>query len=268
MQLLFQSLGLLPYSWRWPFILVGALALALAIGGTWARVRIWGLGKAESWDLPGRPSMGRLLWLSLTKLFSADCLFARRVFARSRWRGWMVVGFVWGSLALLLAVVLSAVYFAVGRAFPTGLDAWISPVLDVAGLILLVGLLAALVRRYVLPPQRWISVSSDGVMLALFVISVASGLLLEGIRLAGSEWQAVARWPVGALLAQGLDWLRWTPATSGRVYLAMYLAHAGSGLALVAYLPFSKMVHVLASQITTFAAKRSPSAAALQVDSQ
>jgi nitrate reductase gamma subunit len=205
--------------------------------------------------------MGRLLWLSVTKLFSPDCLFARRVFARSRWRGWMVVAFVWGSLALVLAVLLSAAFFVAQRAVPAVMDFWASPVLDVAGLMLVLGLLAALVRRYLLPPERWISVSGDGVVLAILAISVASGLLLEGLRLAGTGWQAGLRWPVGTAVAQGLDWTQWPRQVWDRLYPAMYLIHAGSGIGLVAYLPFSKLIHVFASQITTFAAGRASSQA-------
>ena len=261
MQSLFQSLGIAPPLWRVPLILAGGIALALAVGGTWARIRLWGLGRRDRSDPLVPASMRRLLWLSLAKLFSPDCLFARRVFARSRWRGWMVVAFIWGSLAFVTAVLLSAAYFVAKRAMPAWVDSWASTVLDVAGLVLFLGLLAALVRRYLLPPERWISVSGDGVLLVLFTVSVASGLLLEGLRLVGSGWQAGLRWPVGAALAQGLDWTQWPSQVWDRLYPAMYLIHAGSGFGLVAYLPFSKLVHVFASQITTFAAGRASSRA-------
>src|SRR3972149_6461458 len=259
MQSLFQSLGVTPPLLRVPLIIVGGIALAFAVGGTWSRIRLWGSGRRERIDRLGPLGMGRLLWLSLTKFFSADCLFARRVFARSRWRGWMVVAFVWASLALGIAVLLSAAYFLAKRAMPALLDSWASPVLYIAGLVLLLGLLAALVRRYLLPPERWVSVSGDGFLLTLFTVSVASGLLLEGLRLVGSGWQAGLRWPVGAALAQGLDWTQWPSQIWDRLYPAMYLIHAGSGFGLVAYLPFSKLVHVFASQITTFAAGRASS---------
>ena len=261
MQSLFQSLGVIPPPLRVPFIIVGGIALALAVGGTLGRIRLWGSGRRDRSDALGPAGIGRLLWLSFTKLFSPDCLFARRVFARSRWRGWMVVAFVWGSLALVAAVILSAAYFVAKRAMPAVLDSWASPVLDVAGFVLLLGLLAALVRRYLLPPERWISVSGDAVLLAIFAISIASGLLLEGLRLTGSGWQAGLRWPVGTAVAQGLEWTHWPRQVWDRLYPAMYLIHAGSGFGLVAYLPFSKLVHVFASQITTFAAGRASSQA-------
>ena len=256
MQSLFQSFSVIPSPWRVPFYAAGILAVLLALGGTWARVRLWGMGRKDGRGPLADAGLGHLIWLSLTKLFSTDCLFARRVFVRSRWRGWMVIAFVWGSLALAAAVFLSTGFYLLNRAMPAGLDQWASPVLDAAGLILLLGLLAALARRYLFPPQRWISVSADGALLILFTLVVSSGLLLEGLRLAGSGWEAGLRWPVGASLGAALNWLNRQPEFWERLYLATYLAHAGFGFSLVAYLPFSKLFHLFAAQITTFAARR------------
>src|SRR3990172_7730413 len=118
MRSLFQSLGVTPPLLRVPLIIVGGIALAFAIGGTWSRIRLWASGRRDRNDALGPASMGRLLWLSLTKFFSADCLFARRVFARSRWRGWIVLAFLFASLALGIAVLLSAAYFLAKRAMP------------------------------------------------------------------------------------------------------------------------------------------------------
>jgi nitrate reductase gamma subunit len=129
----------------------------------------------------------------------------------------------------------------------------------VAGLLLLLGLLAALGRRYLFPPERWISVSADGVLLILFTLIILSGLLMEGARLVGSEAAALARWPVGA--AVGAAALRIVNSDTGfwaRWYPALYLTHAGAGFALIAYLPFSKLFHLFAAQITTFAAGPHP----------
>jgi len=256
MQNLFQSLGVIPPAWRLPLFLCAALALTMGMVGTWARIRIWGLGRRDRNDVLGPPNTVRLMWLSLARLFSADCLFARRVFAHSRWRGWMVVAFIWSSLVLLAAVLVSGAFFVVRRAIPPALDRLASPLLDFAGLVLLLGLLAALVRRYLIPPERWITVSSDGFMLLIFVVTVLSGLALEAIRLTGSGWEAASRWPVGSVLAQTFYSTRLPPDVWVRLYLAAYLIHAGSGLGLAAYLPFSKLIHLMAAQLTTFAASQ------------
>ena len=64
---------------------------------------------------------------------------------------------------------------------------------------------------------------------------------------------------IGAALAQGLDLTPWPRQVWDRLYPALYLIHAGSGFGLVAYLPFSKLIHVFASQITTFASGKASS---------
>lgn len=255
MQHLFQSFAVIPTPWRGTFYAAGVLAVLLAIVGAWARVRLWGLGRRTRRGPLAGAGIGRLMWLSLTKLFSADCLLALRVSARSRLRGWMVMAFVWGWLAVSGAVLLSAGYALANRAMPPGLDRWASVALDAAGLILLLGLLGALARRYLFPPQRWISVSADGALLFLFGSVILSGLLLEGVRLAGTGWEAAQRWPVGAAFGGALALLALPPEWWPRLYPAAYIAHAGLGLCLVAYLPVSKLFHLFATQITTYAAR-------------
>lgn len=256
MQTLFQSLAVLPTAWRVPFLLA-ALALGLFAGGaTWSRLRLWGLARPSPYGPLGQASFGRMLWLSARQFFSADCLLARRVAARSRWRALMVMAFVWSSLALAGGVLVSLLGFALNQPLPAVVERWAAPVLDVAGLALLAGLLAALLRRYLFPPARWIWVSADGALLVLFILPVLTGFLLEGTRLAGTGWQAAGRWPVGAALGLALAWLPLSTAAWQRVYLGLYLAHAGSALLLLAYLPFSKLFHIFASQVTTFAARQ------------
>jgi len=41
-----------------------------------------------------------------------------------------------------------------------------------------------------------------------------------------------------------------------RAYVWAYVLHGVGGFALIGYLPFSKMFHMLAAQITTFAARQ------------
>lgn len=60
---------------------------------------------------------------------------------------------------------------------------WADPVLDLAGLLLRLGLLAATGRRCLFSPQCWLSVRADGVLPILFRLIVLSGLLMEGARL-------------------------------------------------------------------------------------
>lgn len=253
---LFQSFTIVPVELRPWFYFAGLAVLLLAVGGMWSRIRIWGLGEVEKRGPLAGAGVGRLTWLSLTKLFTTDCLFARRVFERSRWRGLMVMAFVWSSIAFILAVDLSAIFYFAGRAIPGDLVLGANPILDVAGLLLMLGLLAALVRHFFFRPERWISVTADGALLILFTLTVISGMLMEGARLVGSEATVLAQWPVGAMFAVMLRLVNSQVAFWAQWYPAIYLIHAGAGFALVAYLPFSNLFHLFATQITTYAASQ------------
>jgi nitrate reductase gamma subunit len=128
--------------------------------------------------------------------------------------------------------------------------------MDVAGGLLLVGLLMALARRYLFRPAYWVSVRGDGMVLALFALVVVLGFVMKGVRLAGLGVAALAVSPVGGAFGLALGALVGGDAAAlATMYPTLYLLHAGAAFALLAYVPFSRLFHLLAAQITTFAAR-------------
>jgi len=265
MHQLFQSLPLVPPAFRPFFYGLAGLTVAVFLIGTLDRMWLWRQGR----DRPGAPALSvieglteqagawGLLQLSFVKLFSADCLLARRTFARSRVRGVMLVCILWGSLGLLAGVVFStAAYLAPGLLFGYSLRRVLACLMDVAGGLLLVGLPVALARRYFFHPTRWVSVRGDGMVLALFTLVVVSGFVMEGVRLASVGVTALTVWPVGGAFGLALGALAGGNATAlAAMYPTLYLLHAGMAFALLAYVPFSRLFHLFAAQITTFAAR-------------
>jgi len=265
MHQLFQSLPLVPPAFRPFFYGLAGLTVAVFLIGTLDRMWLWRQGR----DRPGAPALSvieglteqagawGLLQLSFVKLFSADCLLARRTFARSRVRGVMLVCILWGSLGLLAGVVFSAAaYLAPGLLFGYSLRRVLACLMDVAGGLLLVGLPVALARRYFFHPTRWVSVRGDGMVLALFTLVVVSGFVMEGVRLASVGVTALTVWPVGGAFGLALGALAGGNATAlAAMYPTLYLLHAGAAFALLAYVPFSRLFHLFAAQITTFAAR-------------
>lgn len=256
MNLLFQSLPLVPASFRPFFYAMAALALALFVLGTLERMWLWTQGRDRPNAIMSGATWRQFAGLSLTKLFSRDCLFASRTFARSRGRGAMLLGIVWGSLLLLGGVLLSAVV-SLSPVPLLGYEAGrvVTFLMDIAGAALLVGLIAALARRYFFHPAKWVKGSGDGFMLVLFTVVVLLGFLMEGARLAGTGLEFAAWSPVGAATGVALAALAGQPAVVVALYPLLYLLHAGSAFALIAYVPFSRLFHIFAAQITTFAAR-------------
>jgi len=255
MHQLFQTLSVVPENWRPLFYGAGIAAILLALFATVQRMSLWSRGKDQANVLEGKGT-GGLLWLSVTRFFSRDCLFAVRVFNRSRVRGFMLLFIVWSVLLLVLGVLLSAVQAIFGATLVKGqASLYLSLVMDIAGGVLLVGLLIALARRYIFRPEHWVSIASDAVVMNLFTAVVLMGFILEGMRMAALPW-AAAKWtPVGYAVGHLLAAIPGVEATSLiTAYPAAYVFHAALAFLLIAYFPFSKLFHLFAAQITLFAA--------------
>lgn len=255
MHQLFQTLSVVPESWRVPFYGAGLITILFAGLATANRFALWARGKDQANVLEGKGAVS-LLWLSLTRLFSSDCLFAVRVFVRSRLRGFMLLFIVWSVLLLAAGVLLSAIQAAFGFTVASGRSGlYLSLLMDVAGGFLLAGLLVALARRYLFRPERWMSIMADAVVMNLFTAVVLMGFILEGMRLAALPW-AVAKWtPVGYAIGHLLARIPGVDAVSLiSAYPAAYLVHALLAFLLLAYFPFSKLFHLFAAQVTLFAA--------------
>jgi nitrate reductase gamma subunit/NAD-dependent dihydropyrimidine dehydrogenase PreA subunit len=118
-------------------------------------------------------------------------------------------------------------------------------VMDLAGVAILLGVLMAAFRRFVLRPKtletRWDDVFALGL---LFLIPVI-GFSLEGLRLvsANPEW---ARWsPVGSVVAGVFGGLGLSPDRAVQLHPYFFWLHAGLGLTLVASIPFTKFRHLI-----------------------
>lgn len=256
MHTLFQSLTVIPPAFRAIFNAAALAVLAIFALASLGRMSIWLRGEdKDSGPIAGRGLLGAL-WLTLFQPLSPDCLFARRVFSRSKVRGVMLMLISWSFIVLWLGVLISLAEAILPQAPIDRLQFLLTPVMDIAGGLLLVGLLMALARRYLFRPVKTISVAADGVALWLFAMTVLLGFLLEGVRLSGSGWTLAQWWPLGAVFGEILSRLARGGPVYTRWYTAVYLAHAAAGFALIAYLPFSKLFHLFAAQITTAAARQ------------
>ena len=182
-----------------------------------------------------------------------DVLLQRRLWKRSQSR-WIIHSliflpfafrFVWGLVALVLSNVAPAWsltwYFvnknAPGTAF----------LFDVSGALIFIGLIAAFMRGQKADKTKLQALPSQDILaLGLIAGTVFIGFILEGMRIAmtgfpaGSEWAFIGT-AIGALFgqAQGVN------AAYGWVW---YL-HALFTGAFIAYLPFSRLMHIIMAPI-------------------
>lgn len=107
---------------------------------------------------------------------------------------------------------------------------WVALIVQVFGVLGLVGVLVAAVRRYAVPPPRLEKSRDAGIILLLIALVLVSSL-------AGRQ-AARAQMP--------------------SLYLAMWWTHMATVLGFLAYLPYSKHLHLLASPFGVFFASTLP----------
>ncbi len=124
--------------------------------------------------------------------------------------------------------------------------AWMASALDVLGALGLVALVVAAARRYLFTPPRLEKTRDAGIILMLIAIVLLSSLGGEGFRiLAGPEpggWK-----PAGERIAQVLAGAGITPTQASALFRWMWWLHMITVLGFLAYIPFSKHLHLLAS---------------------
>lgn len=138
-------------------------------------------------------------------------------------------------------------------------------VLDVSGLMLLVGLVVLAVRRGALRPpkldyrrpdrepgsyDRTLYRVGDWMFLTTLLWLAATGFLLEGLQLASVRPSFAAWSPVGWVLGKLFVAIGLSGAAAGTAHHVLWWIHGLSALTFVASIPYTKAVHMLAGPAT------------------
>ena len=163
---------------------------------------------------------------------------------RKKGVGAMHLGMYVGMLILVIATACYAAYVDLGINIVTG-DFYLyflALTVDVAGLVFCMAMLGCIIRRIVLR-NTLISKPSDYILLAMLFIIGASGFVVEGLRIVGTNDPWAAWSPVGyaiSLLFQ--DWSAEQISIAHRVF---WWGHMAIAFAMIATWTYSKLVHVL-----------------------
>jgi len=117
--------------------------------------------------------------------------------------------------------------------------------MDIAGLFILLGVLMAAFRRYVLRPKTLETHWDDTVALVLLFLIVFVGFTNEGIRLLvttppWAQWSPVGNWVAGLMSGMGFP-----VDQAAAVHDALVWIHVALALLLVGLIPFTKMRHMV-----------------------
>jgi Fe-S oxidoreductase/nitrate reductase gamma subunit len=216
----------------WFFYVLAALAIGLFLAGVAAHICVW-KKNAGSLEVPfSKDALKRMI---------LDTFLGRRVLQGDIAAGMMHLFLFWGFLSLFIGTALLSVHewiflFLKGTTYIV-----FSLAMEVGGIMLLVGIIWALIRRYIQRvPRLERRIEDFTTVIWLFVVAI-SGFLVEALRLAAQrpEWAKVSF--VGYWVS--LVWSR--PDAALSIYPYLWWTHALLSLCFIAAIPFTKLFHIL-----------------------
>lgn len=224
---------------------VSVLILALQV---WQRARLWRSGQPITW----KPLGWRGVW--------SYVLLQRKVRKSRRSSGApMHLLIFYGFAALFLATTLLAVNTYSPVKFHLGTYYLIYElVFDALGLLFVIGVGWAVLRRAFFPPRSMRSDWSDWLALILLLLLGVTGYLLEAARLANKVFEQSLMDPgdeysfVGYAIAQAIG------PVSGGLYKGLWWFHAAQALTFIALVPQFRIRHILFAIFTAWGGETQP----------
>lgn len=160
---------------------------------------------------------------------------------------WFGMLFLFAGTVMLAVEMHSGVNFIHGAAYLAfGL------IVDLAGISVLVGLALAAYKRYVVRPDRLESGTRDALPLVLIAVVVLSGFLLKGLRIVATADPWAVWSPVGFASARLLG-MPFDPGRAQGLHRFFWFGHAALAFSLIALIPWTKLLHMLAVPLSIFA---------------
>lgn len=212
--------------------------------GVYDRYKLWKVGVAEERCKSQNASFGRFLKNSFGHIRLLKDIYPGTMHGLIFW-GFVIFTIGTGSLVLeedLHLLVFRGTYYLL-----------ISLALDLFGLGAIIGICMALWRRYVTKPERLDNKPDDAISLLLILGILVTGFLLEGLRIdiKGDFW---SNWnPVGTFVSTWFSGAE--KSTLGTIHHTIWWIHVLFTFSFIAYLPKSKMFHIITGSLNQYLAK-------------
>ena len=246
-------------------------AMAIFLAGSWLHVSTWLQGQVEgragaglgwalsaSWRFLRRAGLRRTL-----RTLLLDGFFHRRLLAEDFWR-WLAHACLLGGFIALTCLSTFTGIFEEGLIgllkIRTPLTEAVvnkdTPIMallnETLGLIMILGMLLIMVRRYIRRPAHLRTGAPDTVLVVLLAVILLSGYPTEALRLLIDRPGPALGWYsyIGYSLSLPFQSLNWPWET---LHYWTFLFHSTVASAFFAYVPFSKFFHVLVSPVVATA---------------
>jgi len=269
----FEGIGLLG---KVIFYALAALATAAFCWGVWRRVRKYRMGRAA-----GRGPTIRQGLLRRLRSISAGAEVARGNLATGIAHFFIFWGFIVALLATIILTIDTDIVRNVYRLLTGHQDSFFHGTffivftftVDTMGFAFLVALVSLALRRGVKRPPR-LSYKRAGTptggysrrpmergdwfFLGLLLAILVTAYLLTGLRILGQRmpWFTVLS-PFGRAVAEIFSAAGMTPSQAVSAHTVMWWVHASFALVFIAYLPYSKAMHMLVDGVNLLATDRS-----------
>ena len=190
---------------------------------------------------------------------------AQRRTARNLYAGLFHLLISYGFLVLTIATTVVALDADFGTAIMRGRFYlyFQSFVVDVFGMLVLVGTGMAAARRYLKRPKKLVYTDEAALILAAIFLICLQGFLIEGWRIAatGDPWGAWS--PFGNLVARASRSLM-SKETTAWAHWGVWWFHLVVSFGFIAWLPYTKMMHVITAPLNIYTANLAPIGASLK----
>ncbi|MBC7343357.1 MAG: 4Fe-4S dicluster domain-containing protein [Clostridia bacterium] len=240
--------------WLYAFMVIAGIIL---LWGLYQHYLRWTIGKPEPEKRYDQ------LWERIKTVIVNS--FGHSKMLRDPYPGIMHFLIFWGFAFLFLAAFLDVLEAWFGLPimfgqFYIGMS-WLTDLMGLAGIL---GILVAIIRRYIQKPDRLDNIADDAVLLVWLLFILVLGFCLEGMRIAANPdpWpyaNPVGTW-VSALFASMND------QSLLSLYRYTWWVHGLTAMALVAYIPWSKAFHIFMGPANQFMRSLAPAGVISPID--
>jgi Fe-S oxidoreductase/nitrate reductase gamma subunit len=224
--------------------------------GIYRRIRFWKKGKSDNERFT---DLSKRFWFAIKEV-----LFQNKA-RQSGYPGLFHSLIFYSFLVLFVTTGIIALDYEIGTSLFNGyIYVFFTVGAEIAGLLIFIGVLMALWRRFVQRPETLETAFADTWALLLLALIIITGFAVEGIRIsvAGDKWQAVST--VGYMISFFFSGVEVDSGSA--LHAALWWTHSVLVFLWIATIPYTKFVHVLTMPANAFFSKMKPAGELNRVD--